>query len=571
MAHRVFLVCGVALMVAIAACTPAAPRRGSPPPSAPQSQKVGAPKRVTIAIRGEPRTFSNKIDSSPSVPGGGEVEQLLNAGLAVEGPAGELRAQLAEDVPSVENGLWRLFADGRMETTWRVRANARWHDGTSFTTEDLVFTARAVMDRDLPEFRDAAFDSIDALEQLDARSLTVAWKRPFIGAHTMFTQALAMPMAKHVLEEALLADKAAFSQHPGWGESFVGTGPFKLREWARGSHLRLDAFDDYALGRPRLDQVEVRFIEDANTFFANMLAGTVDVNLGGRNLSLEQALQLRDQWDGRMELKYSSRFVAQPQLLNPTPAVVGDVRFRRALIQAIDRQQLADALLPGANAPVAHVFLNPNEPEFREVERALVRYEFDQRRATGAIEALGMVRGQEGAFRDPSSQRVTVEMRTVATDLNQRIMLSIADSWQRVGVGTETVVVPPQRQRDLAYRATFPAFDTQRQPSGILTLNNLYSSEARLPETNYLGRNYSRYMNPALDALIDRYFNTVPWADRMEVGRQIMQHVTDQVIWLDLFYDAQPILVGNRLRNVAASKSEGGRETWNAHEWEVAS
>src|SRR5207248_161118 len=109
-------------------------------------------------------------------------------------------------------------------------------------------------------------------------------------------------------------------------------------------------------------------------------------------------------------------------------------------------------------------------------------------------------------------------------------------------------VVPTQRQRDLQYRANFPAFDMTRQPASIGTLNNLYSSEARLPETGYLGRNYARYMNPALDTLVDRYFNTVPWQERMEVGRQIMHDITDQVVWLDLFYDAAPLLISSRLK-----------------------
>jgi len=131
------------------------------------------------------------------------------------------------------------------------------------------------------------------------------------------------------------------------------------------------------------------------------------------------------------------------------------------------------------------------------------------------------------------------------------------------------VVVPPQRQRDLQYRANFPAFDMQRQPASIATLNGLYSSEARMQEANFLGRNYARYMNPMLDAQIDRYFNTVPWNDRMEIGRQIMRHVTEQVVWLDLFYDAQPILISRRLKNVTASSAEGALETWNGPDWDI--
>ena len=64
----------------------------------------------------------------------------MSAGLANVDDHGKLRAQLAEELPRTENGLWQLFPDGRMETTWRIRSDALWQDGTPFTTRDLLFT-----------------------------------------------------------------------------------------------------------------------------------------------------------------------------------------------------------------------------------------------------------------------------------------------------------------------------------------------------------------------------------------------------------------------------------------------
>jgi peptide/nickel transport system substrate-binding protein len=555
----------------IACAAPAAPRESadSRAGSGEAAARTAGPKRVTIAIRGEPRTISTKIDSSPSVPGGADVETMLHAGTTLTDADGKLRPQLAEIVPSVENGLWTVAPDGRMETTWRLRPNARWHDGQPITTADLLFTLQVVRDPNVPEFRDAAFESIESAEARDERTLIVRWKRPYIGADTLFSFNLAPLMAKHRLEPTFLEDRASFTQSPAWGGEFVGAGPFRLQDWVRGSYMTIAANPDYVLGRPKLDEIEVRFVEDANTFMANMLAGTVDLNLGGRNISLEQAQDIRGQWNGHLEIRLNSRFVAQPQYLNPNPAIVGDVRFRRALIHGVDRVQLAESLLPGAPATVAHLFLSPSEPEYAEWAPALVTYEYDPRRATQEIEALGYTRGGDGFFRDAAGQRLSVEIRTVATDINQKIMLTLADAWQRIGVGAEPNVVPPQRQRDLPYRATFPAFDMQRQPSQVDTLYNLYSYESRLPETNFVGRNYSRYTSPQLDALLDRYFTTIAWPARMEVGRQIAQHVSDQIVWLDLFYDAQPVMVSARLKNVKVGKAAGAQDSWNANEWDV--
>src|SRR5439155_24788116 len=116
-----------------------------------------------------------------------------------------------------------------------------------------------------------------------------------------------------------------------------GAGPLKLRELVRSSHVVLQANDQYVLGRPKVDEVEVRFITDDNTLIGNLLSGAVDMTLG-RGISLEQALQARDQWrDGKAEFKSLDILVElYPQFLNPTPAVVANAQFRRALLHAID-------------------------------------------------------------------------------------------------------------------------------------------------------------------------------------------------------------------------------------------
>ncbi|HZT05789.1 MAG TPA: ABC transporter substrate-binding protein [Chloroflexota bacterium] len=555
-----------AILLALTACAGPASRDTSR--SGGQAAGSGAePRKVTIAIRGEPRTFSIKIDSSPSVPGGAEVEQLVNAGLTVTDNVGALRPQLAEAVPTVENGLWKLFPDGHMETTWRLRAGASWHDGSPVTSDDLRFTTRVVQDGDLPEFRDAQFDLIESVSAPDSRTVVLRWKQPFIQADAMFSQNLVLPMAQHALEPAYLRDKASFTDSPAWSQEFVGSGPFRLQEWAQGSHMLLAAFDQYVLGRPKLDQIEVRFVEDSNTFAANMMAGAVDMNLGARNLSLEQALQVKEHWSGSMEIRYRQRFVAHPQFMDASPFLISDVRFRRALYHALDRQQMSDTLLPGATSPVAHFFLDPSEPEFKELQSAAIRYDFDQRQSAQLLESLGLSKGPDGMYHGANGEKVTVEIRTVSTDINTKIMYAMADFWQKAGVAVDPVVIPPQRQRDLAWRATFPGFDMERQPSDTEPFKYLYASQSRVAETNYLGRNYSRYMNPALDAMVDAYFTTIPWDQRMDIGRDIVHHITDQVVWMDLFYDAEPMLVSGRVSHVTPVSQ--GAVAWNAQEWDL--
>lgn len=559
------LVLAVAWMGCGTAQSPAAGEpSGTPAPRPP------APKRVVAAILGDPFTVSTAVNQSGAVnvPGINEVEELLNAGLGTVDDRGRLVPRLANTIPSLENGRWQLFPDGRMETTWSIRPNAVWHDGTPLSSHDLAFTATVGRDREVPWFGHVAYLSVDSVETPDARSVVVKWKRPYIGADGMFSR-FARQLPRHLLEKDYLEAKPTFTQLPYWAQDFVGAGPFKLRQWARGSHMIMEANERYALGRPRLDEIEVKFFPDANTVIANILAGVVDVNPGGR-VSLEQAMIARDQWrDGKLDVGPRNWVVIYPQFHQPTPPVVLDPRFRRALLRAIDRQEVADSLQAGLVA-VAHSLLNPNEPEYRHVEHAIVGYEHDPRRASQEIEEIGYTRGTDGIFLDRAGGRLAVEIfSTAENDLNFRSTLSVVDYWQRVGVAAETVVVPPQRTFDLAYIRSFPAFQNLQQPNDLDGMFRYHSSQTPLPENNFTGRNMNRYRSADYDGLIEAYFATVPVDARMDVLAKIIQHQTEQALLMGLIFTTSPLLVSNRLANVAAPKATGSNSAWNGHEWDV--
>src|SRR5438874_2320244 len=144
-----------------------------------ESRTVAGPSRVVVNIKGNPPTLSGAVDSAGSggTDGLSELELVISAGLGVMTGDGRLVPRLAEAVPSIENGLWKLLPDGRMETTWKIRPNARWHDGTAFTADDLTFTATIASDRQIPIFRDAAYDSIESWAAPDSSTFVVPWHR----------------------------------------------------------------------------------------------------------------------------------------------------------------------------------------------------------------------------------------------------------------------------------------------------------------------------------------------------------------------------------------------------------
>ncbi len=554
------VVCSVATLVV--GCAPQAPGSAQRGTDGAAPAATGAPKRITTAMMGNPPLIYQRIvggGSGGQIPGIDALEALLNVGLTVKDSRGMLRAQLAEAVPTIENGLWRVFPDGRSETTWKIKPGILWHDGTPFTSADLVFLTRLEQDPGLPVERQPAYNVIESIEAPDPLTITVRWKTPYIEADDFFSRS---PLPRHILERPYIEEKESLVAHPFWGPEFVGVGPYRLREWVRDSYAVVAANDQYILGRPKIDTIEVRFLADENAFMAAILSGAIDVTLG-KSITLEQTLALRDQWrDGRIEMVAETAMKIWPQFINSNPAVIQDVRFRKAVFHAIDRQEMVDNIMGGLSS-IAHTVLLPHEPELAEVESALVKYDYDPRRATQMIEGLGYTRGPDGFFRDGAGQRLAVEISATAEDQNTKPMLATADYWQRIGIGVDSVSIPIQRQRDREYRATFPGFTLQGGGSGVAAIKGSHGSQARLPENSYTGSNYSRYVNAEFDASIDRFLTTIPRAERAEALRGVVRHMTDQLSMMNLYYATTSTMVKHHVENVPV------RLPWNVQEWDL--
>ncbi len=564
---RVGLV-AVTLLTLLAACAPQTGPSGTRSAPAADAPVSTGPKRMTAAILADPPVLNTKINPGTVVtPGHEELERLLNVGMAAIDEGGALRGQLAETIPTLENGLWQLLPDGRMETTWKIKTNAKWHDGAPVTSADFLFTAQVEQDRELPIRRDGGYDRVEGYSAPDAQTVTIRWKEPYIQADLLLNSASLLP--KHILDKTYTEDKTALPNMAFWSTEFVGAGPFKVRDYVRGSHVVVQANDGYVLGRPKLDEIEVKFVPDINTVIANVLSGTVDLTMG-RGVSIEQAVQLRDRWpEGKAEMAFRSWMVLYPQFTNPNPQTILNVDFRRALMHAMDRQQMAEAIQAGV-VPVAHAFLNPNEPDYKAIEPNIMKYDYSVTRTAQLIEGLGYRKGSDDMYRDATGQLLTVPLWTTAeTDIHLKAFYPVADSWQRVGVTVDQQVLPQQRAQDREYRAQFPNFLLWRQPNNIASLARYHGSSTPLPENNFVGTNNARYQNPEWDAIIDRYFSTIPKADRVAVLGQAVKHMTENLNVMGLYYDTEPSFIANRLRKVDVVKADGQVMSWNAHEWEV--
>ena len=143
-----------------------------------------------------------------------------------------------------------------------------------------------------------------------------------------------------------------------------------------------------------------------------------DMRRGGR-ISTEWAMNVRDQWrEGSLVMVFRSMLQTFPQFINPTPPVIADLQFRRAMVHAIDRQQMVDTLQFGLTS-VGHTFISPREKEYPDIESSIVKYDYDPVRSGQMIEALGYHKVGDSLFRDSAGEKLTVQIRTSQGDDRQ--------------------------------------------------------------------------------------------------------------------------------------------------------
>src|SRR5579862_2571263 len=157
----------------------------SQPPAAGQPA-APAPKQLVISLINEPVGFNLAVETARLSITQAGLAYFLYPGLTVRDHTNALHATLGEAVPSVDNGLWKVFPDGTMQTTYPIRSGAMWHDGMPLTGDDLAFTVAVVSDKTLPEFHQHGVEYIDKVD-VGPTSATVTWKQPFIDADGLFS------------------------------------------------------------------------------------------------------------------------------------------------------------------------------------------------------------------------------------------------------------------------------------------------------------------------------------------------------------------------------------------------
>lgn len=566
---NVFRVAVLSTLMFLVACgpgLPGPPRAGSADDS-PTGKPTASSGTLKIAANYEPDNLSPKFISRTA---GGEFNWVFNSTLTYYDFNGAPHPLIAREIPTQASRDWVINADGTMVTIYRLRQNARWHDGAPLTAHDFVFAHEVYLDPEVAVVRRDPEHIIASVEARDDHTLVINWKEPYVQANLLGYEQM-IPLPSHLLAAKYRANKATFASGEEWASSFIGTGPYRVERWEPGLRVIARAHADWLLGPPKIEVLEIRFISDPSTMLANLLAGELDV-ANSPGLRVSEAVIARDQWVARGEgylktwatsmtfLEFQYRQVANWQ------RAVTDVRVRRALTHAMNRQELADTVTEGLGPP-AEVFVLQTDPLYPEVDRAITKYPFDPNRAAALLAEAGWARPQPGGLLTNSAGQ-TLDIEVMSGVVQEQTTTIIADHWKQVGINSSVFILPVARERDREFRASFTA--TQLNGRGI-SLDNFHFPSANLPtpESGYVGLNRGSFRDVEIDRLHGLARSSFDPAVVRQSTVALHQRMSELAGYIPLHHFVNFIIAKHRVKGPVGNYGPQSGITWNVHEWEV--
>ncbi|HZT07570.1 MAG TPA: ABC transporter substrate-binding protein [Chloroflexota bacterium] len=545
-------------------------------PATPGSHRV---KTLTVGITSTVRAFG--LAGTTTTAGGwmsaGELHSqgLVTSDTSSRTPVG----RLAERAPSFDDGSIVVQPDGTMRATYHLRTGVTWQDGAPFTSRDLAFSYQVNTDPGLPFVNRDAMKLVTTTEAPDDQTFVFVFSSPYYLADSLGLR-LFWPYPQHLLQDSYdqyVSTKNAddFINQPYFTSGYVNLGPFRLTSFDPGEGLKFEAYENYFLGRPKIDVVYLKTFGDENTLLANLLAGAVDVFMD-LAMSPDVGFQLKDQWDKsgqgtvllttgyvRMLIpQYRAQFQKEPANLDPT--------VRQALYVALDRPALSAALQDGHAELAATSILPPEDRNYEAVRDGLKPFAFDPDRAKTLLAEAGWTPGPDGLLRNADGRRFQTSIWS--TPGSDKEIAAIADYWRRVGLEVEETIVPAAFTRDNQYRASYPGWET--------TANYDDSTFGRLkdpsgPETRWAGANRAGYDDSRAVRLVDAYYHSMKPGDQRQAVRAISDFIVAEMPYLVTMFEADNIGMRKGVQafaDFAGGAGAGapyGSYTRNAYLWDL--
>ncbi|MFZ4716909.1 MAG: peptide-binding protein [Chthoniobacterales bacterium] len=362
-----------------------------------------------------------------------------------------------------------------------LRDGVRWHDGAPFTSADVAFTCKAIMDEKVASPRRSDFELVSSVETPDPSTVVVRYKKPFSPALLSWMGAI---LPEHLLGKL---------DPSRWPESYnrkpIGTGPFKFGSWKTNEFIRLVKNPDYFLGSPWLDSVVFRVLPDPLTLQLAFQTKQVDF------WNVDPWAVKSFEKDPRFDL-FSAPGQAYNYIgWNLRRPLFSDPRVRKALAHAVNVPEMIKYIIYGRGVQSTGIFT----PQMWFFDPSVKPLRYDPAAARTLLEEAGWKVGPDG-IRVKDGKRFTFTLlANNGNEVRRDIATLVQDDLKRIGIEVKVEIYE--------WAVLLKRFVSKGEFDSIVMGWGLgydfdqyaiwHSSQTHPEELNFIG-----YANPTVDHLL---------------------------------------------------------------------
>ena len=429
----------------------------------------------------------------------------------------KLEGELAES--------WEVSPDGR-KITFHLRKGVTWHDGKPFTSEDVMFTYRRMIDPNTPTAYAEDFKQVTRASNPDPYTFVVEYEKPFAPALASW--------GMHVLPKHLLETYPDISRSP-LNKKPVGTGPFRFVEWKTGEKTVFEANPDYFEGRPYLSRVITRVIPDPATMFLELKSGGIDM-MGLTPLQYTRQTkteEFRKSFNKYRYLSFGYTYLGF-RLSHP---LFSDRRVRQAFAHAINKKEIIDGVLFGLGQEAT----GPYKPGTWAHNPDVKRYPYDPERAKALLAEAGWKdAGGKGVLEKGGRKFAFTVLTNAGNESRAKTAEIIQQNLAAVGIRMEI--------RTLEWSAFINEFVDKRKFDAVILgwsisqdpdQYDIWSSKKTGPkELNFVG-----FADAEVDRLLEEGRRTFDIEKRRKAYFRIQEILAEEQPYVFLYYpDSLPVV-----------------------------
>ena len=445
-------------------------------------------------VNGSIGDASNLIPALSSDSSSGTINGLVYNGLIKTDKNLNLVGDLAKS--------WDISKDG-LTITFHLRKGVLWHDGHPFTSKDVMFTYKLMIDPKTPTAYGEDYKQVKKAETPDDYTFRVTYDHPYAPALISWSFPI---MPAHLLEGKDIT-KSPLSRKP------IGTGPYIFKEWQTGQKIVLVANPHYFEGRPYISRYVYRIIPDTATMFLELKSGGLD-EMGLTPIQYKRQTntpEFKKNFKKYQYLAFAYTYLGF-NLLDPK---FQDKRVRQAIGYAINKKEIIEGVLLGLGEPAN----GPYKPGTWMYNEKVTPYPFDQAKAKQLLAEAGWTDTDHDGILDKDGQpfRFTI---TTNQGNKQRKMTALIIQQRLKEIGIDVKV------RIIEWAAFLKEFIDKKKFEAVILgwtipinpdlFDVWHSSKTKPGELNFIS-----YKNSEVDRLIDQ--------GRFTFDRDVMKKSYDRI------------------------------------------